>query len=37
MPFTETEIRIYWKLEGEDTRPALVLLNSIGCDIDLCA
>lgn len=37
MPFTDTETRIYWKLEGEDTRPPLVLLNSIGCDIDLWA
>lgn len=26
---------IHWKLEGEDVRPPLVLLNSIGCDIDL--
>lgn len=37
MPFTETETRIYWKLEGEDAQPALVLLNSIGCDMDLWA
>lgn len=27
--------RIYWKLEGEDGAPALVLLNSIGTDMDL--
>ena len=27
--------RIYWKLEGLDDAPALVLLNSIGTDMDL--
>ncbi|WP_225010446.1 3-oxoadipate enol-lactonase [Novosphingobium percolationis] len=27
--------RIHWKLEGEDGAPALVLLNSIGTDMDL--
>lgn len=29
--------RIYWKLEGSDDAPALVLLNSIGTDMDLWA
>lgn len=27
--------RLYWKLEGRDGAPALVLLNSIGTDMDL--
>lgn len=27
--------RLYWKLEGRDDAPALVLLNSIGTDMDL--
>lgn len=36
MSFTRTAAAdIYWKLEGEADRPALVLLNSIGCDMDL--
>lgn len=36
MSFTRTTgAKIYWKLEGEEDRPALVLLNSIGCDMDL--
>lgn len=36
MSFTRTTgAKIYWKLEGEKDRPALVLLNSIGCDMDL--
>ena len=33
MPFTRDAI--YWKLEGIDGAPALVLLNSIGTDMDL--
>lgn len=36
MPFCgEPGNRIYWKLEGLDDAPALVLLNSIGTDMDL--
>ena len=36
MPFaTSGGARIYWKLEGADDRPALVLLNSIGTDLGL--
>lgn len=36
MSFTRTPAAdIYWKLEGEAGRPPLVLLNSIGCDMDL--
>ena len=36
MPFTEAlGCRIYWKLEGPDGAPVLVLLNSIGTDMDL--
>lgn len=36
MPFaTRDTIRIYWKLDGADDRPALVLLNSIGTDMGL--
>lgn len=38
MPFsTQTGPRIYWKLEGCDEAPALVLLNSIGTDMGLWA
>lgn len=36
MPFSgEAGSRIYWKLEGTEGAPALVLLNSIGTDMDL--
>lgn len=36
MPFVQSNgARIHWKLEGEDGAPALVLLNSIGTDMDL--
>ncbi len=35
MPFTTTGI--YWKRDGIDDAPALVLLNSIGTDMDLWA
>ncbi|CAH1665478.1 Beta-ketoadipate enol-lactone hydrolase [Hyphomicrobiales bacterium] len=36
MPFaTSGGARIYWKLEGTDDKPALVLLNSIGTDLGL--
>lgn len=36
MPFALSHgVRIHWKLEGEDGAPALVLLNSIGTDMDL--
>jgi 3-oxoadipate enol-lactonase len=36
MPFTSTEgARLYWKRDGRDEAPALVLLNSIGTDMDL--
>lgn len=36
MPFVRSHgARIHWKLEGEDDAPALVLLNSIGTDMDL--
>ncbi|RYE31142.1 MAG: 3-oxoadipate enol-lactonase [Hyphomicrobiales bacterium] len=36
MPFAASSgTRIYWKLEGADDRPALVLLNSIGTDMSL--
>lgn len=36
MPFSgEAGSRVYWKLEGRDDAPALVLLNSIGTDMDL--
>ncbi len=34
MPFaTNDRTRIYWKLEGDQDAPALVLLNSIGTDL----
>ncbi len=36
MPFaTSSGARIYWKLEGSEDKPALVLLNSIGTDMSL--
>jgi len=36
MPFAARDgRRIYWKLEGADAAPPLVLLNSIGTDMDL--
>lgn len=36
MPFSgQAGSRIYWKLEGTQSAPALVLLNSIGTDMDL--
>lgn len=36
MPFTVVPgARLYWKLEGCEDAPALVLLNSIGTDMDL--
>lgn len=36
MPFTDVAgARIYWKRDGRDDGPALVLLNSIGTDMDL--
>ncbi len=36
MPFAANSgARIYWKLEGSEDKPALVLLNSIGTDLSL--
>lgn len=36
MPFTPVDrAQIYWKLEGPEAAPALILLNSIGTDMDL--
>ena len=36
MPFvTRNGVRLYWKLEGADDRPVLVLLNSIATDMSL--
>jgi 3-oxoadipate enol-lactonase/4-carboxymuconolactone decarboxylase len=36
MPFTTRDnVRLYWKLEGAEDRPALLLLNSIGTDLSL--
>ncbi|WP_234729421.1 bifunctional 3-oxoadipate enol-lactonase/4-carboxymuconolactone decarboxylase PcaDC [Acidocella facilis] len=36
MPFTTRDgARLYWKLEGAEDRPALLLLNSIGTDMGL--
>ncbi|MDF2640371.1 MAG: pcaD [Novosphingobium lindaniclasticum] len=36
MPFLQVEgAQLYWKREGRDDAPALVLLNSIGTDMDL--
>lgn len=38
MPFARShEADVYWKVEGEAERPRLVLLNSIGTDMDLWA
>ena len=38
MPFvTRDGVRIYWKLDGDDDAPPLVLLNSIGTDMALWA
>jgi 3-oxoadipate enol-lactonase/4-carboxymuconolactone decarboxylase len=36
MPFLQVEgARLYWRRDGRDDAPALVLLNSIGTDMDL--
>lgn len=36
MPFAKSDgAVIYWKVEGEEDRPRLVLLNSIGTDMDV--
>jgi 3-oxoadipate enol-lactonase / 4-carboxymuconolactone decarboxylase len=36
MPFATREtVRLYWKLEGAENRPVLLLLNSIGTDMSL--
>lgn len=36
MPFTQRAgVRLHWRLDGGDDRPALVLLNSIGTDLHL--
>ena len=36
MAFTNNDgVRLYWKLDGAEDRPPLVLLNSIGTDIGL--
>lgn len=36
MPFVQSQgAEIYWKVEGADDAPPLVLLNSIGTDMDL--
>ncbi len=36
MPFVSLEdATVYWKVEGDSDRPRLVLLNSIGTDMDL--
>jgi len=36
MPFAVSRgARLYWKLDGEESAPAVVLLNSIGTDMDL--
>lgn len=36
MPFAIRDgVRLYWRLEGADDRPTLVLLNSIGTDLSL--
>jgi len=37
MPFTTRDdgTRLYWKMEGADARPPLVLLNSIGTDMGM--
>ncbi len=36
MPFTTRDgVRLYWRLDGDDAAPVLVLLNSIGTDMAL--
>ncbi len=36
MPFTTREgVRLYWRLDGAEDRPPLMLLNSIGTDMSL--
>lgn len=36
MPFVDREgARLYWRIDGHPERPALVLLNSLGCDHSL--
>lgn len=36
MPFvTRDGVRLYWRVDGEEDRPPLVLLNSIGTDLSL--
>ena len=36
MPFVQREgARLYWRIDGHPERPALVLLNSLGCDHSL--
>lgn len=36
MPFVNREgVRLYWRADGEADKPALLLLNSIGCDMSL--
>lgn len=36
MPFVNREgVRLYWRADGEADKPALLLLNSIGCDMGL--
>jgi 3-oxoadipate enol-lactonase / 4-carboxymuconolactone decarboxylase len=36
MPFTtNSDVRIHWALDGDDDKPAVVLLNSIGTDMSL--
>ncbi|MGC5799661.1 3-oxoadipate enol-lactonase [Sphingomonas sp. NFX23] len=38
MPFVRSQdVEIYWKVEGRVSNPPLVLLNSIGTDLDLWA
>ena len=36
MPFTTNAgVRLYWRLEGSDEQPVLLLLNSLGADLSL--
>lgn len=36
MPFVNRgDVRLYWRADGEADKPALLLLNSIGCDMGL--
>ncbi len=36
MPFANNDgVRLYWRFDGEEERPVLVLLNSIGTDMSL--